>query len=70
MVATASLLALSVLQLGGINFIGLAVAFLVLALVAYVLGAQEIAGLSMEIVRILVLIFIVLFVVSLILNFI
>lgn len=67
----ASLLALSVLQvLGGSVFLDLAVVFIVLAVVAYVVGAQGIAGLSMEIVRILVLIFIVLFVVSLILEFI
>ncbi|WP_049902660.1 DUF1328 domain-containing protein [Halococcus agarilyticus] len=51
------------LQLGG-GFIELAILFLVLAVVAYVLGAQGIAGLSMEIARILVVIFIILAIVS------
>jgi uncharacterized membrane protein YtjA (UPF0391 family) len=57
-----------VLQAGG-GFIGLAVAFLVLAVVAYVVGARGVAGLSMEIARILVIIFIVLFIASLLFNF-
>lgn len=52
------------LQVGGGGFIELAVLFLVLALVAAVLGARGIAGLSMEIAKWLVIIFIVLAVVS------
>ena len=47
--------------------IELAVLFLVLALVAYILGAREIAGFSMDIARWLVIIFIVLAIVTLIL---
>jgi uncharacterized membrane protein YtjA (UPF0391 family) len=42
------------------DLIGLAVAFLVLALVAFILGARGIAGFSMEIAKWLVIIFIVL----------
>ena len=51
------------LQLGG-GFIELAIGFLILALVAYVVGAQGIAGISMEIARILVIVFIILAVIS------
>lgn len=43
----------------------LAIAFFVLAIIAGVLGAGGIAGMSMEIARILVLVFIVLAVISL-----
>jgi len=46
------------------DLIYLAVVFLVLALVAYVLGARGIAGFSMEIARWLVIIFVVLAIVS------
>ncbi|MFC7027582.1 DUF1328 family protein [Halomicroarcula sp. GCM10025324] len=51
------------LQFGG-GFIELAVFFLLLALVAAVLGARGVAGLSMKIAKWLVIIFIVLAVVS------
>lgn len=54
------------LQLGG-DLIGLAVLFLVLALVAAVLGASGIAGLSMDIAKWLVIIFVILAVVSFVL---
>jgi uncharacterized membrane protein YtjA (UPF0391 family) len=47
------------------DLIGLAVVFLILALVAYVLGARGIAGLSMNIAKWLVILFIVLAVISL-----
>jgi len=50
--------------LAGNNLIGLAVLFLVLALVAAVLGARGIAGLSMSIAKWLVVIFVVLAVVT------
>jgi uncharacterized membrane protein YtjA (UPF0391 family) len=40
--------------------IELAVLFLVLALVAYIVGAREIAGFSMDIARWLIIIFVVL----------
>ncbi len=42
------------------DLIGLAVLFLILALIAYVLGARGIAGFSMTIAKWLVLIFIIL----------
>ena len=51
------------LQFGG-DLIGLAILFLVLALVAGVLGASGVAGLSMDIAKWLVIIFIVLAVVT------
>ena len=44
--------------------IGLAVIFLILAFVAYILGARGIAGFSMEIVRWLVIIFVILAIIS------
>ena len=44
----------------GDGFIGLAVLFLILALVAAVLGARGVAGLSMEIAKWLIIIFVVL----------
>jgi len=47
------------------DLIGIAVVFLILALVAYVLGARGIAGLSMNISKWLVILFIVLAVISL-----
>jgi uncharacterized membrane protein YtjA (UPF0391 family) len=46
------------------DLIGLAVTFLILALIAYVLGARGIAGFSMEIARWLVIIFVVLAVIT------
>jgi uncharacterized membrane protein YtjA (UPF0391 family) len=52
-----------VLQFGG-DLIGLAILFLVLALIAGVLGASGVAGLSMDIAKWLVIIFVVLAVVS------
>jgi len=54
---------LPVLQLGG-GLIELAVLFLVLALVAGVFGARGIAGLSMDIAKWLVIIFVVLAIVT------
>jgi uncharacterized membrane protein YtjA (UPF0391 family) len=42
------------------DLIYLAVVFLVLALVAYILGAQGVAGFSMEIAKWLIIIFIIL----------
>jgi len=47
------------------DLIGLAVLFLILALIAYVLGARGIAGLSMSIARWLVIIFVILAILSL-----
>jgi uncharacterized membrane protein YtjA (UPF0391 family) len=49
------------------DLIGLAVLFLILALVAFVLGAKGIAGFSMTIAKWLVIIFVILAIVSFIL---
>lgn len=57
---------LSPLQGGG-GFLSLAILFFVLALVAALVGARGIAGLSMEIAKWLILIFLVLAVISLLL---
>jgi uncharacterized membrane protein YtjA (UPF0391 family) len=46
------------------DLIGLAVVFLILALIAYVLGARGVAGFSMEIAKWLVIIFIILAIIS------
>lgn len=46
------------------DLIGLAIVFLVLALVAYVLGARGVAGFSMEIAKWLVIIFIILAIIT------
>ncbi|WP_372480903.1 DUF1328 domain-containing protein (plasmid) [Halomicrobium sp. HM KBTZ05] len=51
------------LQFGG-DLIGLAIAFLVLAIIAAVLGASGVAGLSMRIAKWIVIIFVVLAIVS------
>ncbi len=51
----------------GEGFIELAILFLVLAVVAWLLGAKGIAGLSMDIARWLVIIFIILAIISFIL---
>lgn len=51
------------LQFGG-DLIGLAVLFLILALVAAVLGARGVAGLSMTIAKWLVIIFVILAIVA------
>ena len=46
------------------DLIGLAVIFLVLALVAYILGARGIAGLSMDIAKWLVIILVILAIIT------
>jgi uncharacterized membrane protein YtjA (UPF0391 family) len=46
------------------DLIGFAVVFLILALVAYILGAQGIAGFSMEIAKWLVIIFVILAIIT------
>lgn len=58
--------ALGILQFGG-DLIGLAIAFLVLAIIAAVLGASGVAGISMNIAKWLVIIFVVLAIVTFIL---
>lgn len=54
------------ISLGG-DLIGLAILFLILAVVALFLGAQGVAGLSMDIAKWLVIIFIVLAVITFVL---
>lgn len=47
-----------------VGLIGLAVFFLILALIAYILGARGIAGFSMEIAKWLIIIFVILALIS------
>ncbi len=47
------------------TLLDLGIIFLVIAFLAYVVGARGIAGFSMEIAKIVIIIFVVLFVVSL-----
>ncbi|MFC6720598.1 DUF1328 family protein [Halobacteriaceae archaeon SHR40] len=63
----ATILELAPLQQFGGDLIGLAILFLVLALVAAVLGASGVAGISMSIAKWLVIIFVVLAIVSFVL---
>jgi uncharacterized membrane protein YtjA (UPF0391 family) len=46
------------------DLIGLAVILLVLALIAYILGARGIAGFSMEIAKWLIIIFVILAIIT------
>lgn len=55
------------MQIGGGGFLYWAIVFFVLAILAAAVGARGIAGISMEIARIFVLIFIVLAIVALLL---
>lgn len=64
--AVADLAATVPLQLGG-DFVGLAILFFVLAIIAAVVGFQDIAGISMQVAKILIFVFLVLAVVSLVL---
>lgn len=50
------------------NLIWLAVLFLILAFIAYILGARGIAGFSMEIAKWLVIIFVILAIVAFLLG--
>jgi len=49
------------------SLIGLAILFLILAFVSYVLGARGVAGMSMQVAKWLVIIFIILAIVTFIL---
>jgi uncharacterized membrane protein YtjA (UPF0391 family) len=49
-----------------VDLLGLAVLFLIIAFVAYILGARGIAGFTMEIAKILIIVFVILFVITLI----
>ncbi|NGM68442.1 DUF1328 domain-containing protein [Natronolimnobius sp. AArcel1] len=55
------------LQVGGGGFLYWAVVFFVLAIIAAAVGARGVAGVTMEIARIFVLIFIILAIVALLL---
>ncbi|MFC6716738.1 DUF1328 family protein [Natrialbaceae archaeon GCM10025810] len=55
------------LQIGGGGFLYWAIIFFVLAIIAAAVGARGVAGVSMEIARIFVLIFVVLAIVALLL---
>ena len=48
------------------SLLGLAILFLVIAFIAYVLGARGIVGFSMDIAKILIVLFVILFVITLI----
>ena len=67
LLAFAALLGALVLQIGGGGFLWWAVAFLVLAVLAGLLGFGGVAGLSMDIAKWLVVIFLVLAVVAFVL---
>ena len=54
-------------QIGGGGFLYWAVVFFVLAIIAAAVGARGVAGITMEVARIFVLIFIILAVVALLL---
>jgi uncharacterized membrane protein YtjA (UPF0391 family) len=43
------------------TLLGLAIVFLIVAVLAYVFGAKGVAGLSMDIAKILIVVFVVLF---------
>jgi len=51
-----------------ISLIGLAVFFLILALLFYIMGARGIAGFTMEIAKILVIIFVIVALVTFVLG--
>jgi uncharacterized membrane protein YtjA (UPF0391 family) len=55
------------LQLGGGDFITWAIAFFVLAIVAAALGMGGVAGISMDIAKILVVVFLILAVIAFVL---
>jgi len=46
------------------GLIGLAIFFLILAFIAYILGARGVAGFSMEIAKWLIIIFVILAIIS------
>jgi uncharacterized membrane protein YtjA (UPF0391 family) len=48
------------------TLLGLGILFLVIAFIAYIFGARGIAGFSMGIAKILIVVFVILFIVSLI----
>jgi len=50
------------------TLLGLAIIFLIVAVLAYVFGAKGVAGLSMDIAKILIVVFVVLFAISFVLS--
>jgi uncharacterized membrane protein YtjA (UPF0391 family) len=52
------------LEVKNLDLIWLAVVFLILALVFYILGAKGVAGFSMEIAKILVIIFVIIAIIT------
>ena len=50
-----------------VSLLDLGILFLVIAFIAYILGARGIAGFSMEIAKILIVVFVILFVLTLVL---
>jgi uncharacterized membrane protein YtjA (UPF0391 family) len=46
------------------TLLGLAIIFLIVAVLAYVFGAKGVAGLSMDIAKVLIVVFVVLFAIS------
>lgn len=57
----------ALVQIPGGDFVYLAIVFFVLALLAALVGARGVAGISMEVAKILIFVFIVLAIVSLLL---
>ncbi len=51
------------------TLLGLGILFLIIAFIAYLFGARGIAGFSMQIAKILIIVFVILFVVSLLFGF-
>jgi uncharacterized membrane protein YtjA (UPF0391 family) len=51
------------------TLLDLGILFLVIALVAYILGAKGVAGFSMQIAKILIVVFIILFVLSVVFGY-
>ena len=51
------------------TLLGLGILFLIIAFIAYIFGARGVAGFSMEIAKILIVIFVILFGVSLLFGF-
>ena len=49
--------------------LGLGILFLIIALIAYVVGAKGVAGFTMEIAKIIIVVFLILFVLSLIFGY-
>jgi uncharacterized membrane protein YtjA (UPF0391 family) len=51
------------------TLLDLGILFLVVALIAYIFGAKGVAGFSMEIAKILIVVFIILFVLSVVFGY-